>query len=152
MGRWCFHSVCTFLNCSIQQSYLCRLFVITFYLVFCNMPHVFYSTVALFLCNMVFSLSDRSKGCTLRPVGRPVHSDTNSASLGRIQPRCNHCADTIHSHISTAVCSHALIYTAKWTGAWWRERNCPSNVEQDIQAAQVLLCCGKTTTWPPTGI
>ena len=30
--------------------------------------------------------------------GRHVHFDTNSTSLGSIQPCCNYCANTIHSH------------------------------------------------------
>ena len=32
------------------------------------------------------------------PPGRSIHSDTNSASLGRIQPCCNYYKKTIHSH------------------------------------------------------
>ena len=35
------------------------------------------------------------------PPGRPVHSDTNSTSLGSIQPCCNYCTNTIHSHSKT---------------------------------------------------
>ena len=32
------------------------------------------------------------------PDSGPVHSDTNSISLGLIQSRCNYCANTFHSH------------------------------------------------------
>ena len=32
--------------------------------------------------------------------GRPVHSDTNSISFGRIQPCCNYYAKTLYSYIS----------------------------------------------------
>ena len=33
------------------------------------------------------------------PAGRPVHSNTNSISLGNIQPSCSYCTKTIHSDI-----------------------------------------------------
>ncbi|KAK2175650.1 hypothetical protein NP493_717g01059 [Ridgeia piscesae] len=38
---------------------------------------------------------------TLLP-GRPVQSHTISASLGSIQPRCNQCAKTIRTSMSSA--------------------------------------------------
>ena len=33
------------------------------------------------------------------PPGKPVHSNAISTSLGSIQPCCNYCVKTIHSHI-----------------------------------------------------
>ena len=42
------------------------------------------------------------------PPGRPVHSNTNSTSLGSIQPCCNYCAETTHSFISTSVYSQVV--------------------------------------------
>ena len=48
------------------------------------------------------------------PPGRPVHSDTNSASLGS---RLAMQQLRATSNISTAVYSQALIYTAEWTEA-----------------------------------
>ena len=53
------------------------------------------------------------------PSGRPVHSNTNSTSLGSIQPCCNYGAKT--TRISTTVYRQVLIYTAEWTGATWGE-------------------------------
>ena len=59
--------------------------------------------------------------------GRPVHSDTNSASLGSILATHQLSTKTNHSHyISTAFHSQILIYTAEWTKASWRERKCPN--------------------------
>ena len=49
----------------------------------------------------IFCLSDRSECFTLDA----VHVDTNSTFLGIIQPHCNNCLKTIHSHIS------AIVYT-----------------------------------------
>ena len=67
------------------------------------------------------------------PPGRPVHYDTNSTSLWSIQPCCNYCTQTIHSHsktiqllckdyfthISTTVYSQILIYTAECQWVNW---------------------------------
>ena len=47
------------------------------------------------------------------PPGKPVISNTSSTSLGSFQPRCNYCAKTIRSHISTTVYNQVLIYTAE---------------------------------------
>ena len=59
------------------------------------------------------------------PSGRPVHSDTNSTSLGSIQPLCNYCTKTkLFTHISSDVCSQVLSYRAECTGASWRGRKC----------------------------
>ena len=43
------------------------------------------------LYSAVSSPLDRSKHFTLHPPGRPVHSGTNSTSLGSIQPCSNYC-------------------------------------------------------------
>ena len=56
---------------------------------------------------------------------RPVHSDTNSTSLGSILVMQQLLANTIFTHISTAVYTQLLIYTAERTDASWRERKCP---------------------------
>ena len=57
----------------------------------------------MFLYSEVSSPLDRSKRFTLfaPPPGRPVHSDTNSASLGSILAMQQLRATTKHSHIST---------------------------------------------------
>ena len=57
--------------------------------------------------------------------GRPVHSGTNSTSLGSIQP-CSNYAQRLFTHISTTVNSQVLIYTADWTEASWGKKNCPN--------------------------
>ena len=44
--------------------------------------------------------------------GRPVHSITNSTSLGSIEPRCNYYAKTIRSHIHHCLFL-GIIYTAE---------------------------------------
>ena len=51
--------------------------------------------------------------------GRPVHSDTNSASLGGILGMQQLCATIIHSHFQHS-------HTAEWTKASWREQKCPN--------------------------
>ena len=51
---------------------------------------------------------------------RIVHSDTNSASLGSIQPCHNYCTNTVHPYTSTTVHSLSLVNSASW-----RERKCP---------------------------
>ena len=79
----------------------------------------------MFLYSAVSSLLDRSKRFTYTsPPGRPIHSDTNSASLGSILAMQELRAMTNHSrlaHISNTVYSQALIYTAEWTEASWRD-------------------------------
>ena len=57
--------------------------------------------------------------------GRPVHSDTNSASPGSILA-CSNFAQRLITHISTTVYSQVLIYTAHWTEVSWRERKYPN--------------------------
>ena len=74
----------------------------------------------------VSSPLDRSKRFTLSSPGRPVHSDTNSTSLGSILATKQLRANTIFTHISAAVYNQVLIYTADWTEASWRERKCPN--------------------------
>ena len=39
------------------------------------------------------------KALYMSPPGRPVHSNTNSTSLGSIQPCCSYCIKTVRSHI-----------------------------------------------------
>ena len=61
------------------------------------------------------------------PPDRTVHSDTNSTCLGSILASCNYARRLfIFNHISTAVYSQVLIYTAESTGASWREQKCPN--------------------------
>ena len=55
------------------------------------------------------------------PPGRPVNSDTNSASPGRILDMLQ-----LTANISTTVYSRVLICAAEWTRASWRERKCPN--------------------------
>ena len=81
----------------------------------------------MFLCSAVSSRPlDRSKRFPFHPPGRPVQSDTNSTSLGRVQPCGNYCVKASDSHISNTVHNHVLVYTAELTGVQWRERKCPS--------------------------
>ena len=55
----------------------------------------------MFICSLEFSPYDHSKHSTLcPPPARPVHSDTNSTSLGSIQPHCSYYKKTVQSHIS----------------------------------------------------
>ena len=63
---------------------------------------------------------------TLFLPGRPVHSDTNSASLGSIFYSSNNCTTTIFTHICPPVYSQVLIYTAEATESSWSERKCPN--------------------------
>ena len=53
----------------------------------------------------------------------PDHSETNSTSLGRIQPSCNYCVKTTHSYFHH--CLLPGINTAERTKAPWRQRKCP---------------------------
>ena len=66
-----------------------------------------------FLYSTVSSPQDRSKCFTLYFPGRPVHSDTISASLGSIQPYAIINARRLLVHIATTVYSQVLIYTAE---------------------------------------
>ena len=54
--------------------------------------------VKVVLYSAVSSPLDHSKCFTLSSPGRPVHSDTNSASLGSILAMEQLCATTKHSH------------------------------------------------------
>ena len=59
-------------------------------------------------------------------LGRPVHSDTNSTSLGSVSSYAVFTSEDF-THISTTVYySQVLIYMAEWTGASWGERKCPN--------------------------
>ena len=66
-----------------------------------------------FLYSTVSSPQDRSKRFTLYFPDRPVHSDTNSASLGSIQPYASINVQRLLIHMSTTVYSQVLIYTAE---------------------------------------
>ena len=66
--------------------------------------------------------------CTAKSVlhftpGRPVHSDTNSASLGSIQETHHLRRRLNHSHFQHC---QVLVYTAEWTETLWRERKFPN--------------------------
>ena len=54
-------------------------------------------------------------------LGRHIHHNINSTSLGKIQP---HCAASF-THVANAFCKQEFIYTSERTGQTWRERNCP---------------------------
>ena len=43
---------------------------------------------------------------------KSVHSNTNSTSLGSIQPRCNYCAKTICSHTHSFQWTRVLVHVA----------------------------------------
>ena len=79
----------------------------------------------VFLYSAVSSLLDDSNGFNSSYPGRPVHSDTNSASPGSILA-CSNFAQRLITHISTTVYSQVLIYTAHWTEVSWRERKYPN--------------------------
>ena len=64
----------------------------------------------MFLYSAVSSPLDRSKRFTLHPLGRPVHSDTNSTSFVTQQ----YCEKTIHLYF-TIVYSQVLIHIAEWS-------------------------------------
>ena len=65
----------------------------------------------MFVCSAVSSLSvGPLKALYTSP---HVHSDTNSTSLGSIQPCCNYCPKNIHSYIFTTVNSQVLINIAE---------------------------------------
>ena len=57
---------------------------------------------------------------------RPVHSGTNSTSLGRILATQQLRSKAIHSHFHRCLYTQVLIYTAEWTGAAWSERKWPN--------------------------
>ena len=80
----------------------------------------------MFLCRAVFMFVRRLKMLYTLLLGRPVHYHTNLASLGGIQPHCNYCTKTNHSHFH-----HVLIYTAERIGASWRERKYPNGRKGD---------------------
>ena len=75
------------------------------------------------IVNVIYVTSYRVVGPDLAL--ESVHSDTNLTSLGNVQPLCILHEDYLFTHISTAVYSQVLIYTAEWTEALWRERKCP---------------------------
>ena len=41
--------------------------------------------------------------------GRPVHSKSNQTSLGSIQPHCNSCTKTFHSHVHHCLARYSFI-------------------------------------------
>ena len=57
------------------------------------------------------------KGLYTLPTEIPVHSDTNSASLGNILAM---------QQLRATTNSQVIIYTAEWTEASWRDRKCPN--------------------------
>ena len=59
------------------------------------------------------------------PPDRPVHSGTNSASLGSILATQQLSGKTI-THIFTTVYSQVLIYKPEWTEASWSVQKCPN--------------------------
>ena len=75
--------------------------------------------------NMVSSLFGLLKTLYTSPPGRHVHSDTNSASLGNNQPRCNY-TRTLFTHIflSLSIVRYPFIQLSELEPSW-RERKCP---------------------------
>ena len=85
------------------------------------------------------------------PPGRPVHSDTNSASLGSILATQQLRAKTIHSHFHHCL-YQVLIYTAEWTGASWSERKCPNfkTVAKGIRTRALSIASPTFYRWTTT--
>ena len=80
----------------------------------------------MFLYSATSSPSDRSKRCTLFALpGRPVHSDTNSASPGSILAM-QQLRATTKSLTFPPVYSQVLVYTAESTGASMERTKMPS--------------------------
>ena len=63
----------------------------------------------------ISSLWDHSKCFTFHPPlpSRRIHSNTNSTSLGSIQPCHNYCTNNTHTYVSTAAYSQILVSTAE---------------------------------------
>ena len=83
------------------------------------------------------------------PPGRPVHSGTNSASLGSILAMQQLRAKTIHSHFQHHLYNQVVIYTAEWTGASRRERKFPSfeTVAKGIRTRAPLIASPAFYRW-----
>ena len=47
---------------------------------------------------------------TSSPGGKPVHSNTNSTSLGSIQSRCNYCADYSFTYPPLSIARKSFIF------------------------------------------
>ena len=77
-----------------------------------RIPHLNTVVKSMFLYSPSIQSIGPLKALYTSPPGRPVHSDTNSASQGRIQPRSNYPRRRF-TDISTPVYSHVLIYTAE---------------------------------------
>ena len=75
----------------------------------------------------------RTRACSRTSIARTKQAALTHNVRGKelIGSRTSHAANTYEDywctlHMSTAVYSQLLIYTAEWTGASWRERKCPS--------------------------
>ena len=82
-----------------------------------------------FLYSTVASPLDRLKRFTLPPpLGRPVHSDTHSNSLGSILAMQQLRVKTIHSHIQCTPLSIVRYSFIQLSGLrhLWREQKCPT--------------------------
>ena len=80
----------------------------------------------MFLYNTVSSPLDRSKRFTLFALlGRPVHSDTNSASLGSILARQQLRAKTKSLAFPPLFIARYSFIQLSQQGHQWRERKCP---------------------------
>ena len=88
----------------------------------------------MFLYRAVSSPLDSSKRFTLfaAPLGRHVHSDTKSASLGSILAMQQLRATTTHSQlhprlvIPPSVVKYSFIYIAEWIQVSWKEQKFPN--------------------------
>ena len=80
----------------------------------------------VFLYRAVFSPLDRSKRFTLFALpGRPVHSDSNSASPGSILARQQLSATTKSLTFPTLSIARCSSIHLSHQGCQWRERKCP---------------------------
>ena len=99
-------SICAVMCCCwmVVMLLLCLIAIICYWLM---------QTKKVFFYSAVSSPLDRSKRFTLfapPPLGRPVHSDTNSATLGEILAMQQLCATTKHSHVH-----HCLLSIARYS-------------------------------------
>ena len=80
----------------------------------------------MLLYGAVSSRLEHSKRFTLYPPGRPMHSDSNSTSLGSIQPRCNYC---MNSAIFQPIARNSFNQLSK-LGHHWENENARASKQQ----------------------
>ena len=101
-----------------------------------------------FLYSAVFSPQDRSKRFTLYFLGRPVHSDTISASLGSFQPYAAINAQRLLVHISTTVYSQVLIFIQLSELEQCRVKNLAQGVSTAARIRTRVLVVGSPKLYP----